>query len=75
MIVEERPFIHTDSLGGVAIPSVDDLLAMHAGSYVLHARDGELTKVAVEKVQLPFAPKYHPQGGHVYMVSDDLIYA
>ncbi len=75
MIVEERPFIHTDALGGVAIPSVDDLLAMHAGSYVLHARDGELTKVAVEKVQLPFDPKYHPQGGQVYMVSDDLIYA
>ena len=72
--VQERPFLHTDLLGGVAHPSVEEWLAMHEDSYVLCAGEGKLTRVPVEKSQLPHDPKFHPQGGQVYMVSDDLIY-
>ena len=47
---------------------------MHEGSYVLRASGGKLTRVPVEKSRLPHDPKFHPQGGKVYMVSDDLVY-
>ena len=74
MEVQERPFLDTRALGGVALPSRDEFLAMHEGSYVLRASGGKLTRVPVEKNNLPLDPKFHPQGGDVYMVSDDLIY-
>ena len=74
MEVQERPFLDTRAPGGVAHPSRDELLAMHEGSYVLRARGGRLTRVPVEKVQLPHDPEFNPQGGLVYMLSDDLVY-
>jgi photosystem II stability/assembly factor-like uncharacterized protein len=74
MEVQERPFLDTRALGGVAHPSRGELLAMHEGSYVLRASGGKLTRVPVEKFKLPHDPKFHPQGGDVYMVSDDLVY-
>ena len=38
------PELKTDRLGGV-IPSAKELLAMREDSYILHARDGALTRV------------------------------
>jgi len=65
--------LHTECLGG--FPTVDELLAMQEGDYLLRMRDGKLTKVPAEKSRLPFDPKFHPQGGMVYRARDDLIYA
>ncbi|MBI86175.1 MAG: hypothetical protein CMJ81_23510, partial [Planctomycetaceae bacterium] len=64
----------TAQLGGVEHPSVDQLLEMHEGPYVLRARDGRLTKVTAAKSRLPFDPEFHPQGGIIYRAHDRLIY-
>ena len=74
MEVQERPYLETDTLGGISHPSVDEWLQMQEGSYVLRARDGRIARVPVEKSRLPHDPEFHPQGGQVYMVSDDRIY-
>ena len=45
----------TDNMGGVTV-TPDQLKAMHAGDYILHARGGKLTEIAVEKIKLPLDP-------------------
>ena len=45
--------LQTGTLGGVPNPDDATLKAMHAGSYILHARGGKLTNVPVEKIKLP----------------------
>ena len=45
----------TESLGNVTV-TPDQLKAMHAGDYILHARDGKLTEVPCEKTKLPLDP-------------------
>ena len=45
----------TETLGGVTV-TPDQLKAMHAGDYILHAREGKLTEVPCEKTKLPIDP-------------------
>lgn len=47
------PRLKTGVMGGVKIPSDQELAAMNSGQYVLHARGGKLTKVPVEKSRVP----------------------
>jgi len=65
----------TELLGGVAHPSVEDLLTMRKGSYILHARGGKLSKVPAEKTKLPYDPKGHIQAVSVVRAPDGSIYA
>ena len=51
----------TYDLGGLEEPSADDLAGMQAGDYILHARDGQLTKVGAQKATLPHDPFGHIQ--------------
>jgi len=55
------PELKTDRLGGVDVPSAEELLAMRESDYILRARDGELTRVPVEKAMLPHDPAINPQ--------------
>jgi hypothetical protein len=75
MTFDPKVELDTAHLGGTAYPTVEELVAMQKGDYVLRARDGKMTRVPAEKTRLPFDPKFHPQGGTVYRASDDLIYA
>jgi len=47
--------LSTINMGGVTV-TPDQLKTMHRGDYILHARDGKLTEIAVEKTQLPLDP-------------------
>ena len=49
--------LQTGTLGGVPNPDKAALLAMHNGSYILHARGGKMTPVVAEKSRLPQDPK------------------
>ena len=64
----------TYNLGGVVEPSRDELAAMQKGSYVLHAREGRLSRVPAEKTLLPHDPKGHPQRVHAAMAPDGTVY-
>ena len=66
--------LQTGFLGGIKNVTVDDLVAMQDGNYILHAKDRLLTKAPVEKSRLPFDPEFHPQGGEIFRASDHLIY-
>ena len=55
------PRLKTAALGGVNSPTADELAAMHKGNYLLHARDGKLRKIQVEKSRLPHDPIGHAQ--------------
>ena len=46
----------TENMGGVTV-TAQQLADMHGGDYILHARGGKLTKVPVEKIQLPVDPQ------------------
>ena len=47
--------LDTGVMGGIS-PTVDDLAAMTKGQYILHARDGKLSKVAAERSFVPDSP-------------------
>ena len=64
----------TYNLGGVTEPAGPELAAMQKGSYVLHAKDGKLTKVPAEKVLLPHDPNGHPQAIDIALAPDGTIY-
>ena len=51
----------TELLGGMTTLMPEGLAEMQQGQYILHARGGKLTKVAVEKSLLPHDPKGHVQ--------------
>ncbi len=64
----------TFNMGGVTEPSDDELAAMQAGQYVLHARAGKLTQVPVEKARLAHDPDGHTQRVQVCLHPDGTIY-
>ncbi len=70
----EEPRFRTGLLGGVRDVSVDDLQAMQKGNFVLHARDGVLTKVPVEKSRLPHDPQGHVQAISAFLAADGAVY-
>ena len=55
------PELKTERLGGVDIPSPEELLTMREDSYILRARAGGLTRVPAEKTVLPHDPAVNPQ--------------
>ena len=67
----------TEILGGVPIPTAEKLAAMQEGQYILHARDGKLTKVAVEKSRVPYVSPVQgvalAPDGTVYVMQQNLI--
>ena len=64
----------TFNMGGVTEPSHDELAAMQAGQYVLHARAGKLTQVPVGKARLAHDPNGHTQRVQVNLHPDGTIY-
>jgi len=67
-------FLSTDNMGGVVI-TPGQLKEMQAGDYILHAHDGQLKKVAAEKIRLPLDPQGHYQGLSLALAPDGTIYA
>ena len=69
--------IDTGVMGSVPCPSGQELARMQHSQYILHARDGKLRKVRVEKLMLPHDPKAHPQSANGYtqsvVLDDDTI--
>ena len=66
--------LDTGRFGGADHPSVDELVAMQQGDYVLHAKGGKLHKVQVEKARLPRDPVAHGQGMGLSRAADGTIY-
>lgn len=66
--------LSTQDLGGVVI-TVNDLKAMQANDYILHACDGKLKKVPVQKIMMPLDPKGHYQILDFVLAPDGTIYA
>jgi len=71
----------TACLGGVPLPTAEELAAMHKlqkvpflQDYILHARGGKLTKVAVEKSLLPHDPKGNVQAVSIALAPDGAVY-
>ena len=69
-----KPRLETNGLGGLAPPSADVVKEMHASQYILHARDGKLTKVPVEKILLPHANQTNPQNVNIFQAPDGTIW-
>ena len=61
IIGDDGPPLATGLLGGIRTVTAHDLETMQAGEYVLHARDGLLSKVPAEKSRLPHDPEGHVQ--------------
>ena len=70
-----KPKLHTSRLGAVDVPSAEVLKQMHDSQYILHAADGKLTRVPVEKTLLPHSDDMSPQGAHVDVGPDGAVYA
>ena len=68
------PNLKTSTMGRVPNPSEADLLRMHQSPYILHARDGRLKKLHVEKSRLPDDPQHGHRGILVAMASDGAVY-
>ena len=68
------PNLKTSTMGRVPNASEADLLRMHQSPYILHARDGRLKKLHVEKSRLPDDPQHGHQGILVAMASDGAVY-
>ena len=66
--------LSTENMGGVVV-TPDQLSEMQAGDYILHARDGVLNKVEVEKIRMPLDPQAHYQGLNLVLAPDNTIYA
>jgi hypothetical protein len=64
----------TIAMGGVEVGS-EQLRAMQEGDYILHAKDGRLRKVSVQKTLLPHDPCGHVQRLALFVGADDTIYA
>ena len=64
----------TQDMGGVKI-TTEDLEAMQAGDYILHACGGKLEKVPVEKIRLPLDPQGHVQRLCLVNAPDGTLYA
>ena len=66
--------LSTENMGGVVVTE-SQLRAMQTGDYVLHARDGKLEKVEVEKTWMPLDPQGHVQRLGLVLAPDGTIYA
>ncbi len=66
--------LSTEFMGGVTVQP-EDLAAMQAGDYVLHARAGRLNRVPVEKTRLPRDPQGHVQRLCLVQAPNGTIYA
>ena len=66
--------LKTDRLGDVDV-TPEDLEAMQAGDYILHARSGELRHHPVEKTRLPLDPEGHVQRLGLVQSPDGTIFA
>ena len=64
----------TIGMGGVEV-SPKQLQAMQMGDYILHAKDGRLRKVPVQKTRLPRDPCGHVQRLALFVGADKTIYA
>ena len=64
--------LQTATMGGVAVPSDDELRKMHAGQYVLRACRGAMSRVPVEKVKLP--GQLGEEGGATAKSHDGTVY-
>ncbi len=71
--VGTRQFESTEWLGSVTI-TPQQLEAMQAGPYILHARAGKLSRVPAEKTLLPHDPQGHVQLVEVAMAPDGTLY-
>jgi hypothetical protein len=70
-----EPSLKTARLGGVDVPSANVLKTMHDSSYILHACDGKLSEVPVEKVLLPSDQETSPQAIQLVKAPDSTVYA
>ena len=68
------PELKTGVMGGVEVPAREELLAMREDSYILRAREGELTRVPAEKCLLPHDPKANPQAIYAARSPDGAVY-
>ena len=69
------PLLKAGFPGGVETLVMADLMAMQKGSYILHVRDGKVTKVPAEKSTLPSAPRaWSSQGIVVSKADNDTVY-
>ena len=66
--------LSTHNMGGVSIQP-DELRAMQANDYILHARGEKLEKVSVEKIRLPRDPEGHTQRLCLAQAPNGTIYA
>ena len=66
--------LSTENMGGVVV-TPNQLSEMQVGDYILHARDGMLNKVPVEKIRMPLDPQAHYQGLNFVLTPDGVIYA
>ena len=66
--------IPTYNMGGVSEPSTDELSEMQNSSYILHAKEGALSKIPAEKTLLPRDPKGSLQSIHAVMDNDETVY-
>ena len=64
----------TYNLGRVLEPTGRELAAMQTGAYVLHAKDGKLSKVPADKVLLPHDPNGYPQAIDIALAPDGAVY-
>lgn len=72
---KEKSDWSTLNMGGVEV-SPDQLQKMRAGDYILHAKDGQLNKIPVEKIRLPLDPSGHVQRLGLFVAGPDrAIYA
>jgi hypothetical protein len=60
-------------MGGVPVPSVEELLEMYRGNYILHAYRGRLVKIPVEKTLLP-ADRGNVQSVYAVKAPDGAVY-
>ncbi len=70
---KKQEFRSTEWLGDVTL-SPQQLRAMQAGPYILHARAGTLSQVPAEKALLPHDPQGHVQTVELAMAPDRTIY-
>ena len=66
--------LSTENMGDVIV-TPNQLSEMQAGDYILHARDGVLNEVPVEKIRMPLDPQGHYQGLNFVQTPDGTIYA
>jgi len=69
------PPLDTGVLGGVDGPTAEGLAQMQRAPYVFHARDGDLTRHAVEKTLLPRDLEGNAQGMSLTMADDGTLWA